>query len=77
MKYKLKIVNGKVSFLLRTGKDMVRNQMAPASAQHIINNGKIKKSNIKDYSINIDDKWYFEGKIEEKVESPKKEGEVK
>lgn len=33
MKYKLKNVNGKVTFLLRTGKDMVRNQMAVASAQ--------------------------------------------
>lgn len=36
MNYKLKSVNGKVTFLLRTGKDLVKNQMAVASAQHII-----------------------------------------
>lgn len=63
MKYKLKSVNGKVIFLLRTGKDMVRNQMAVASAQHVIDNGKVKKSDVKGYPINVDDKWYFEGEI--------------
>lgn len=63
MKYKLKSVNGKVTFLLRTGKDMVRNQMAVASAQHVIDHGKVKKSDVKSYPINVDDKWYFEGEI--------------
>ena len=63
MKYKLKNVNGKVTFLLRTGKDMVRNQMAVASAQHVVDHGKVKKSDVKGYPINVDDKWYFEGKI--------------
>lgn len=63
MKYKLKSVNGNVTFLLRTGKDMVRNQMAVASAQHVIDHGKVKKSDVKGYPINVDDKWYFEGEI--------------
>lgn len=63
MKYKLKSVNGKVTFLLRTGKDMVRNQMTVASAQHVIDHGKVKKSDVKGYPINVDDKWYFEGEI--------------
>lgn len=63
MKYKLKSVNGKVTFLLRTGKDMVRNQMAVASAQHVIDHGKVKKSDVKGYPINVNDKWYFEGEI--------------
>lgn len=63
MKYKLKSINGKVTFLLRTGKDMVRNQMAVASAQHVIDHGKVKKSDVKGYPINVDDKWYFEGEI--------------
>ena len=63
MKYKLKSVNSKVTFLLRTGKDMVRNQMAVASAQHVIDHGKVKKSDVKGYPINVDDKWYFEGEI--------------
>lgn len=63
MKYKLKSVNGKVTFLLRTGKDMVRNQMTVASAQHVIDHGKVKKSDVKGYPINVNDKWYFEGEI--------------
>lgn len=72
MNYKLKNVNGKVTFLLRTGKDFVRNQMAIASAQHIIDNGKLKKSNVEGYPINVDDKWYFEGEIIKKS-APQKE----
>lgn len=44
MNYRLKNTNGKVTFLLRTGKDLVKNQMAIASAQHIINHGKLMKS---------------------------------
>lgn len=32
MSYKLKTANGKVAFLLKTGKDFVKNQMAVASA---------------------------------------------
>lgn len=73
MSYRLKNVNGKVTFLLRTGKDMVRNQMAIASAQHIIDNGKIMKSDTEGYPINIDNKWYFEGEV---VRTPRKK-EVK
>ena len=75
MNYKLKNVNGKVTFLLRTGKDMVRNQMAIASAQHIIDTGKITKSDNKDYPICIDEKWYFEGELMKKA-APRKEGEA-
>ena len=75
MNYKLKNVNGKVSFLLRTGKDMVRNQMAIASAQHIIDTGKITKSDRKDYPICVDDKWYFEGELFKKT-APQKEYDV-
>lgn len=71
MSYKLKTANGKVTFLLRTGKDMVRNQMAVASAQHIIDNGKIMKSDVDGYPINIDNKWYFEGEVFKKS-TPKK-----
>lgn len=49
MNYKLKSVNGKVTFLLRTGKDLVKNQMAVASAQHIIDHGEMKKSDVEGY----------------------------
>lgn len=67
MNYKLKNVNGKVSFLLRTGKDMVRNQMAMASVQHLLDIGKVTKSNIKGYPICVDNKWYFAGEVYKKT----------
>lgn len=63
MNYQLKNTNGKVTFLLRTGKDLVKNQMSVASAQHIIDTGKLKKSTKEGYPINVDNKWYFEGEI--------------
>ena len=63
MNYKLKSVNGKVTFLLRTGKDLVKNQMSVASAQHIIDTGKLEKSTKEGYPINVYNKWYFEGEI--------------
>ena len=61
MSYKLKTANGKVAFLLKTGKDFVKNQMAVASAQHIIDTGTIVESDKPDYPICVDKKWYFEG----------------
>ena len=54
MNYKLKNVNGKVTFLLKTGGDFVKNQMAVASAQHIINNGTLKESDRPGYPINVE-----------------------
>lgn len=76
MSYKLKTANGKVEFLLKTGKDLVKNQMAVASAQHIIDTGTMKKSDIEDYPINIDDKWYFAGEIYKKTAPRKTEGKA-
>lgn len=73
MNYKLKNTNGKVNFLLRTGKDFSKNQMAIASAQHIIDNGKLMKSDVKGYPINVDNKWYFEGEVFSKKNAPQKE----
>lgn len=74
MNYKLKNTQGKVTFLLRTGKDLVKNTMAIASAQHIIDTGEVKKSDVEGYPINVDDKWYFEG---EEVKPPRKPKEGK
>lgn len=76
MSYKLKTANGKVEFLLKTGKDLVKNQMAVASAQHIIDTGTMKKSNVEGYPINIDDKWYFAGEIYKKTAPRKTEGKA-
>lgn len=76
MNYKLKNTNGKVTFLLRTGKDLVKNQMAVASAQHIIDNGKMLKSDVKGYPIDIDNKWYFDGEVSKRAASTKVKNEV-
>ena len=73
MNYKLKSVQGKVTFLLRTGKDLVKNQMAVASTQHIIDTGKMKKSDVPGYPISIDDKWYFEGEVLKKTVAQKED----
>lgn len=54
-------------------KDLVKNQMAVASAQHIIDTGKMKKSDIPGYPINIDDKWYFEGEVLKKTVAQKED----
>lgn len=75
MNYRLKNTNGKVTFLLRTGKDLVKNQMAIASAQHIIDHGKLLKSDVSGYPINIDNKWYFEGEVSKRTAPRKAEGE--
>lgn len=75
MNYRLKNTNGNVTFLLRTGKDLVKNQMAIASAQHIIDHGKLLKSDVSGYPINIDNKWYFEGEVSKRTAPRKAEGE--
>lgn len=74
MNYKLKSQNGKVTFLLKTGKDLVRNQMAIASAEHIIDTGNIMDSDIDGFPINVDDQWWFEG---EEVIQPNKKNHFK
>ena len=58
--YKLKNTNGRVTALLRTGKDFVRHSLSVSAAQHIIDTGKQVKSNKPGYPICIDDKWFFE-----------------
>ena len=64
-----------MTFLLRTGKDLVKNQMAIASAQHIIDHGKLLKSDVSGYPINIDNKWYFEGEVPKRTAPRKAEDE--
>lgn len=71
MNYKLKITNGKVNSLLRTGKDFVKNQLSVSAAQHIIDTGKMVKSDKPGYPICVDKKWYFEG-----IEIKEKKSEV-
>lgn len=63
MKCKLNNVNGKVGFILKTGSDFVKGTTDINTAQRIVKNGTVKKSNIKEFPINVSDKWFFEGKI--------------
>lgn len=73
--YKLKNVHGRVTCLLRTGKDFVKHSLSVSAAQHIIDTGKMVKSKKPEYPICIDDKWFFEG--EEIVENPVPTGNKK
>lgn len=59
--YKLKSTNGRVNALLRTGNDMVSSNLSVSAAQHIIDTGKLVKSDKPGYTICVDDTWYFEG----------------
>ena len=61
MTYKLKAnESGKVKFLLRAGKDLVSNTMDEAGAKGIVDTGEVTLSDIPDYPICVDNKWYFE-----------------
>jgi uncharacterized protein YeeX (DUF496 family) len=76
MNFKLKNRNGKVTFLLKTGKDYSKNEMSISAAQHIIDSGKLVESEREGYPICVDEKWYFEGEPV-RVETPdKQEGQV-
>lgn len=68
--YKLKINNGRVNALLKTGEDFVQNNLSMSSVEHIMSTGRMTESDRKDYPICIDDKWYFEG---DEVKERKKE----
>lgn len=59
--YKLKIVNGRVNCLLRTGNDFVKDSMPVSAAQKIIDEGNMINSTIPHYPICINDEWFFEG----------------
>lgn len=56
-------------------KRLGENQMAIASAQHIIDHGKLLKSDVSGYPINIDNKWYFEGEVPKRTAPRKAEDE--
>ena len=68
--YKLKINNGRVNALLKTGEDFVQNNMSINTIDHIMTTGKLIPSDRSDYPICIDGQWYFEG---EEVKEPKEE----
>lgn len=72
--YKLKVNNGRVNALLKTGEDFVQNNVSINTVDHIMSTGKLVPSDRPDYPICIDEQWYFEG---EEVKEPKKANEPK
>ena len=62
---KLNSINGQVTFLLRTGKDFVKNTMSEAAAKRIIDTGKTTDSKVPGYPIAVNDTYFFPG-VEEK-----------
>ncbi len=65
MEYKLAIIKESetVPFLLKSGKDFVSNNMTVTTAQMLLNSGTITASNIPQYPISVNDKWFFAGTI--------------
>ncbi len=57
MKYRLKSENGKVTFKMKTGKDLVRNTMILAYAQSIL--ARAKSVVEIDDEVLVDDLYYF------------------
>lgn len=77
MTYKFNVdESGKVRFLLKTGKDLVANSMDEAGAKEIVDNGEVTLSDIPDYPICVDNKWYFEGAINNELDFEDKEDKV-
>ena len=55
--YKLKINNGRVNALLKTGEDFVQNNVSINTVDHIMSTGKLVPSDRPDYPICIDGQW--------------------
>lgn len=65
---KLKVRNGSVKALLKSGKDFVKTEMSEAEAKHIIDTGKTVRSVRADYPMCIDKIWFFQCEEEKKEE---------
>ena len=62
---------GVVTYLMRTGKDLVRGKMTIASAMGTVNNGESVVQ--KDGQIIVDDKYFFPADISHKSRKKKTE----
>lgn len=72
---KIKHENGIVTFLMRTGKDLVRSTMTIGSAQGIVKKGKSVIE--KDGQIIIDDTYFFPAEVAPKSRKKQTEDDVK
>ena len=63
----LVVVNGQVEFVMKAGKDLVKNTMSEGAAFAIIKNGTVSQKEIcKGFTLCVDDKFYFKA-VEEKT----------
>lgn len=66
MEYKLRIVDGKVPYMMVAGKDFVAAESPEATVRWIIENGKLEITNdVPGYPLCVDGKWYIAGTIEQ------------
>lgn len=77
MDYRLKVNNGKVKYLLKTGNDFSASEMPVSYAWHIIDCGEQVVSDRQDYPICIDGSWYFEGAAIEEIPQPQQKKKKK
>ena len=69
---KLKEVNGKVSFIMKAGKEFVKNEMPVAEAEKFVKNGKVSESDMfKDYPLCVNDTYYFAATMPKTKVEPK------
>lgn len=66
---KLKVENGAVSYVMRAGRDLVRDKMSLAAAERICAKGTKVSETIKDFPISVDDKFFFKGVTEKSPEN--------
>lgn len=72
---KLKVVDGKVNALLKSGNDYVRTTLSEETANSILKDAKISEG-IEGYSLCVNDEWFFE--VEEAEDQvPKAEAKPK
>jgi len=71
---KLKAIDGKVTFLMVTGKDLVKSQMPIKDAEEIVKKGKIENSKLhKGFPMCVDNTYFFEAvETEPKTKGSKK-----
>lgn len=67
--YKLKVRNGKVSALLKTGKDLVKTEVYESFAKKRIDEvGCVNSDRTDTYQLKVGEEWYFEGTYQEDKE---------
>ena len=62
---KLEVVNGRVAFLYKTSSGARTYQTSADKAIEMIENGTLCESDVADYGICVDRKYYFKGEVVE------------